>query len=476
MPDRPIKKPRWATVPTVNGESGQNNVIEPIESQKDLGWDFKQKPARNHMNWIQNLSYQWIDYLDSIDYFATTEQSTPAMAIDVFDGQYNLDANTFIQQSSQSIGSIPAPSSDPRIDRIYLNKVDGVATRVAGSEAASPTAPAYPADSIPLAQILLYVGMTEIVSADITDERSMWDIVRPASDTVAGVVEKATQSECNALSDTDRFVTPGCIPLATTAQLGVAERANQAEANALSDQTRFITPEIIPIASETQQGLAERATQVEANQLGDISRFIVPGTIPIASATQQGLSERAIQTEVDTGTDVSRFVTSETLQGKLDASTVTGYDNKGQVSHFYTGDTSLVNFDIDAVIGNAFEDVGPTGSGATNIWTALDALPANTIAVQLVITNLLNGSTNGDTYQSLLYGRITGSTLASTAAALISRSSFVNRSGSNEASDNITSFWMPVDSNARFDLRLQEVGTSPTADVTVSLRGFSEQI
>lgn len=61
---RPAKLPRWATVPYVDPIVGGSNVVEPPEQQKDDGWLRKQKPPANFQNWLHNVTYLWLEYLD----------------------------------------------------------------------------------------------------------------------------------------------------------------------------------------------------------------------------------------------------------------------------------------------------------------------------------------------------------------------------------------------------------------------------
>ena len=65
------------------------------------------------------------------------------------------------------------------------------------------------------------------------------------------------------MSATNKIITPGRIPLATTSQKGISELATSTEANALTDATRTITPATIPQASTTQKGIARAATAAE---------------------------------------------------------------------------------------------------------------------------------------------------------------------------------------------------------------------
>lgn len=78
---------------------------------------------------------------------------------------------TLIEAPAQDLGPVTAPAADPRIDRVVLDAKTGVATIVTGTEASDPSPPAVPGGALPLARIALAVDQTEIVDADITDER-----------------------------------------------------------------------------------------------------------------------------------------------------------------------------------------------------------------------------------------------------------------------------------------------------------------
>lgn len=64
-----------------------------------------------------------------------------------------------------------APTTNPRIDRIVLDPTTGIASKVAGTEAASPSPPAIPPGKTPIAQVALSVGQMAITNSNITDER-----------------------------------------------------------------------------------------------------------------------------------------------------------------------------------------------------------------------------------------------------------------------------------------------------------------
>ena len=84
-----------------------------------------------------------------------------------------FDGATLTEVAAQDTAVIKAPSVDPRIDRVVIDKATGAVSVVTGTEAASPTPPAVPAGKVPVAQVALVVSQSEIVNADITDERAL---------------------------------------------------------------------------------------------------------------------------------------------------------------------------------------------------------------------------------------------------------------------------------------------------------------
>ncbi len=84
-----------------------------------------------------------------------------------------FDGATLTEVAAQSTSILAAPTTDPRIDRIVIDRASGAVSVVTGSEATSPTAPAITAGKAPIAQVLLATSTTEIVDSDITDERAL---------------------------------------------------------------------------------------------------------------------------------------------------------------------------------------------------------------------------------------------------------------------------------------------------------------
>ena len=65
---------------------------------------------------------------------------------------------------------------------------------------------------------------------------------RTATDTRIGMAAIATQAEVNALTITNKIVTPGRMPIASTTQKGLAQVATQGEVNTGTDALKYVTP------------------------------------------------------------------------------------------------------------------------------------------------------------------------------------------------------------------------------------------
>ncbi len=281
MTTRPDKKPRWATVPTVNPTSGKNNVIEPSDGKKDLGWDYLEKPARNFLNWVMNKAYEWIDYFDKNTQLLVREnEPTPDLSFILQGGTYFTNPSTLVTVVETTLGPVVAPTVNPRIDRVILNRITGVLSITTGVENASPVPIALNVNEIPLAQIALVVSQTEILNADITDERPLWDLVLASTATRLGIIEIATNTEAQAKSDGSRALTPANLAALDSSLTfkGMIEKSTDAEAIAKSDTDRALTPSNLAAldSSETVKGLSEIATQTEVNAGTDNIRYLTP--------------------------------------------------------------------------------------------------------------------------------------------------------------------------------------------------------
>lgn len=103
--------------------------------------------------------------------FAPHETTPPSMSITLDAGHFVAD--TLIEVAAQTVGGITAPTANPRIDRIIVDQATGAASIITGTESASPVPPPLPAGAVPIARVLLSIGLTAISNAIIVDERDL---------------------------------------------------------------------------------------------------------------------------------------------------------------------------------------------------------------------------------------------------------------------------------------------------------------
>jgi len=105
--------------------------------------------------------------------FAPHEAATPDMTV-LIDAGRVLDDVTLTQIAQQTTAAFTAPVTNPRIDRIVIDESTGAYSVIAGTEAASPAAPAITAGKLPCCQVALAVSTTAITNTLITDERAIF--------------------------------------------------------------------------------------------------------------------------------------------------------------------------------------------------------------------------------------------------------------------------------------------------------------
>ena len=124
---------------------------------------------------------------------AVSQSAVPAMSVSIAAGwaaivgttQSNMGVYTVYNDAAVTATITAANATLPRIDRVRLTVNDSAYTGstnnvsvnvVAGTAAASPSAPAIPANSISLATITVGAGVTTILTANITDTRVRTEI------------------------------------------------------------------------------------------------------------------------------------------------------------------------------------------------------------------------------------------------------------------------------------------------------------
>lgn len=102
--------------------------------------------------------------------FLAQAQDTPNMTVKVLAGALMI-SGTLTEVAAQNTGTIAAPVGNPRIDRVVLNPATGAISVVTGTPAASPVAPAIPADRRALCRFQMSPSTTAIANSMIVDER-----------------------------------------------------------------------------------------------------------------------------------------------------------------------------------------------------------------------------------------------------------------------------------------------------------------
>lgn len=91
MATKPTKLPRWATAPDAG------DVVEPFESgatgSKDKGFKTGYKPPAQWENWLKNITYQWIQYLDDLANQAFTWTQSQIFQNGITSTQSTLNGN-----------------------------------------------------------------------------------------------------------------------------------------------------------------------------------------------------------------------------------------------------------------------------------------------------------------------------------------------------------------------------------------------
>lgn len=133
--------------------------------------------------------------------------------------------------------------------------------------------------------------------------------------------------------------------------------------------------------------------------------------------------------------------------------------------------TTSIDVNID-IAASTWESVGPTGSGADNIWTALDSLPLEADWVELRIrADTIN---TGDFVNYKMWARKTGSSLGATDSTLVAHHALALPGRTAVQVRLTTQAMVPVDGSNRFDLQWQRIaGTSGANSVLLVGYGFN---
>ena len=108
------------------------------------------------------------------DDYAPSQQSVADMTVLVAGGsQFDAVSKTLVTNAAQTSPLITAPSSNPRKDIIYIDRLTGVVGVQTGTEAASPLDPTIADGKLPVARVTLATTTTEITDSLIDDIRHL---------------------------------------------------------------------------------------------------------------------------------------------------------------------------------------------------------------------------------------------------------------------------------------------------------------
>lgn len=233
--------------------------------------------------------------------------------------------------------------------------------------------------------------------------------------------------------------------------------------------------------------LADHNTVIECS-----GTFTLDLLAPSGNAGYKVIAKNAgsgvITVEVDGGGNVDgaaslTLVAGEAREFRVNDAETAYYSTTGNVASGPSGDGTFVDASdggpyvssAGIIITNThtvstWESVGPTGSGANNIWTALDSLPSDIDWIEArakanvtVVTGTIAGVK--------LFARQTGSSATGDDTEILDAEGGSPNSGVQGAKGNNT-FKVAVDSSIRFDAQWQETGTTPITAVTLLLTGY----
>lgn len=209
----------------------------------------------------------------------------------------------------------------------------------------------------------------------------------------------------------------------------------------------------------TIDGTALTATAAELNTLDGITATTAELNI------LDGVTSTAAELNILDGVTATA---AEINEVDASAAAVTGYAT-GIRTYCYSGETAG-GFDVSAVVATGSpESIGPTGSGATNIWTAMDDLPSNTKAIILAVHYRIDSATSA-TYDSYVAAYKTGNTQSD--RDKIARTTLV-ATGAGQRTATINEAVVAVDANLTFTINYINVTASPSAtELDIYLRGF----
>lgn len=156
----------------------------------------------------------------------------------------------------------------------------------------------------------------------------------------------------------------------------------------------------------------------------------------------------------------------------FDSTPPTNYDQAGMPTIENQFGANPAQFNLYLNIGAAYETIGPTGSGADNIWTAMDDIPAGAKFIILRVTSLIQGTTQNQVYELKLELTDGDIAFASNEDYVVSRVQVYNRSNLLESAVNTNTTIIPINSSRVFRGYLFRQGTGYVSLCQLHLVGW----
>jgi hypothetical protein len=236
-PTKPTEDLTWASATLTNGASNTQNKVEPSTDHKTDGFTFPEQPPRNYWNYWMNGVWKWFvwatKWIDNAgrlaDNFAQDIDGTSGLTFAYFGGNLFVDTSTGGTNVSIASGTFLLTGSSTT--HIYIDLSDNA---IKQSTTGIP--------SITAGAVLLYVLTTDGSGITSTADRR----------TFAREVARATNTEAQTGTDTNKFITPASLASVTTTptRAGLTETATQAEVDTGTDTVRQVTPATLKGAAD----------------------------------------------------------------------------------------------------------------------------------------------------------------------------------------------------------------------------------
>lgn len=255
--------------------------------------------------------------------------------------------------------------------------------------------------------------------------------------------------------------------------------ASNGEVQTGTEAAKFVSPASLRActATETRIGVVELATTAEVQTGTDTARAVTPAGLAARTATETraGVVELATTAEAIAGSDTARAVTPAGLSAAMRPTTVAGHVRAGNMqirngTAGYTGVGLSVNIDGDAA-EDTWVSVGPTGSGASIIWTALDGLPS-TARILLGDITISMESTHATAQQPLdVHAAAGGVTPTSTDSSSIAKI-YIDNTPVGQAIIQSRQVFIPMSSSRVFQIMWERGGTEAFVGISLRYVGF----